>query len=179
MGTNLPSVHSVHIYENDESLITRLCAIVATSLRLGDSALVIATAAHREKLVRALKGVGIDPRSCARDGRYVMFDARELLSTFMRDGMPDAVLFGKSIGSVLLDARRNARSRSQGLIAFGEMVSLLWEDGNKAAALKLEELWNDAMRDVTFHLHCAYPREGFDAIYDIHSVHGLHTHVVQ
>ncbi len=175
----MPSVHSVHIYDDDDSLITRLCAIVATSLRLGDSVLIIATSVHREQLVSALESVGVDARSCARDGRYTMFDARQLLLTFMRDGMPDIELFRQSIGSVLLDARRRANSRSQGLLAFGEMVALLWQDGNKAAALKLEELWNNAMRDVTFHLHCAYPRDGFDAAYDIESVHNLHTHVVQ
>ncbi len=179
MGSHLPSVHSVHIYENEELLVTRLCAIIATSLRLGDSALIIATAGHREQLVKALEQVGIDTRSCARDGRYTMFDARQLLSTFMLDGMPDTNLFRQSIGSVLLDARRRADSRSQGLIAFGEMVALLWQEGNKAAALKLEELWNSAMRDVTFHLHCAYPRDGFNATGDINSVHDLHTHVVQ
>lgn len=179
MRSQLPAVHSVHIYESDDSLITRLCSIIATSLRLGDSALIIASAAHRERLVSALEAVGVDARSCARDGRYTMFDARQMLATFMRDGMPDIELFRDSIGSVLLDARRRADSRSQGLIVFGEMVALLWQDGNKAAALKLEDLWNNAMRDIVFHLHCAYPREGFDAAHDINSVHNLHTHVVQ
>jgi hypothetical protein len=179
MGSHLRAVHSVHIYENDASLIARLSEINATSMRLLDSALIIATAAHRERLISALEDVGVDARSCARDGRYTMFDARQLLLTFMRDGMPDSDLFRQSIGSVLLDARRRADSRSQGLIAFGEMVALLWQDGNKAAALKLEELWNNAMRDVTFHLHCAYPRDGFDAAYEIKSVHNLHTHIVQ
>lgn len=179
MGTRSPAVHSVHIYDTDDSLITRLCAIVATSLRLGDSALIIATAEHRESLVKALAEVGVDPRACARDERYTMLDAGQLLSAFMRDGMPDVQLFRQSIGSVLLDARRRADARSHGLIVFGEMVALLWQEGNKAGALKLEELWNSAMRDVTFHLHCAYPRNGFHESFDIDSVHNLHTHIVQ
>ena len=179
MGTRSPAVHSVHIYENDHALITRLCAIFATSLQLGDSALIIATADHRERLMTALKEVGVDIRACAREGRYTMLDAEQLLSTFMRDGMPDAKLFRQSIGSVLLDARRRADSRSHGLIACGEMVALLWQQGNKIAALELEELWNMAMRDVTFHLHCAYPHGAFQAAGDIDSVHNLHTHVVQ
>src|SRR5579872_377939 len=179
MGSRLPAVHSVHIYENDDSLITRLCAIIATSLRLGDSALVVATATHREQLVSALEQVGIDARVCAGEGRYTMIDAQKLLSTFMRHGMPDSGLFRETIGAVLLDVRRRAEGRNQGLIVFGEMVALLWQDGNKAAALKLEELWNDAMGDITFHLHCAYPREGFGTGCDIDSVHELHTHVVQ
>ncbi len=179
MGIQLPAVHSVHIYENDDSLIARLCAIIATSLRLGDSALIVATAEHRAQLVTALRQVGIDVRACARDGHYTMLDAQQLLSTFMREGMPDGDLFRQTIGAVLLDARRRAEGRNQGLIVFGEMVALLWADGNKAAAMKLEELWNEAMHNVTFHLHCAYPREGFSGSCDIDSVHGLHTHVVQ
>lgn len=179
MGTRLAPVHSVHIYENDDSLITRLCSIVATSLRLGDSALIVATAEHRQQLVNALERVGIDAKACATDGRYTTLDAQELLSIFMRDDMPDPGLFRQTIGAVLLDARRRAEGRNQGLIVFGEMVALLWLEGNKAAALMLEELWNAAMRDVSFHLHCAYPQVGFGASSDIASVHDLHTHVLQ
>lgn len=179
METRLAAVHSVHIYENDGSLITRLCSIVATSLRLGDSTVIVATAEHRQQLVSALEEVGIDAKACAADGRYTALDAQELLSMFMRDGLPAPDLFRQTIGAVLLDARRRAQGRNQGLIVFGEMVALLWLDGNKAAALELEELWNAAMRDVSFHLHCAYPREGFGAAHDIASVHGLHTHVLQ
>ena len=30
--------------------------------------------------------------------------------------------------------------------AFGEMVALLWAEGNHAAAIRLEELWNDLQK---------------------------------
>ena len=39
------------------------------------------------------------------------------------------------------------RVRTSG--AFGEMVDLLWRDGNAKAALRLEELWNDAGKDLS------------------------------
>ncbi len=45
---------------------------------------------------------------------------------------------------------------------FGEMVALLWEQGNQTAALRLEALWNE-LRSTThpFSLLCAYPMSLF------------------
>jgi KaiC/GvpD/RAD55 family RecA-like ATPase len=174
-----PAVHSVHIYSDDNGLISRLCGIFATSLRMGDSALVIATAEHREQLVKSLGDAGINVRSCAREGRYTMLDADELLAQFMVDGIPDARSFERSVGTVLASAHQRARSRNRGVTAFGEMVAILWNNGEKEAALKVEDLWNEALRSHSFHLHCAYPRCIFDNVGDIDSVHSMHTHVVQ
>src|SRR5581483_10824282 len=41
--------------------------------------------------------------------------------------------------------------------AFGEMVALLWAQGNTEAAIRLEQLWNQLAEKHSFHLHCAYP----------------------
>jgi hypothetical protein len=64
------------------------------------------------------------------------------------------------------------------LTVFGEMVSVLWDEGKKDAALQLEALWNDALRERAFHLHCAYPRLGFINDGDETAVCGAHTHVL-
>jgi KaiC/GvpD/RAD55 family RecA-like ATPase len=179
MATQRPTVHSVHIYSDDNGLISRLCGIFAGSLRMGDSALVIATADHREQLIKSISDAGIDVRSCAREGRYTMLDAHQLLAQFMRDGMPDSALFADTVGELLATAYQHARSRNRRVTVFGEMVAILWNEGEKEAALKLEQLWNEALRESSFHLHCAYPRGIFDNVGDIDSVHSLHTHVVQ
>jgi hypothetical protein len=179
VSTQHPTVHSVHIYSDDNGLISRLCGIFASSLRMGDSALVIATPEHREQLVKSLGDTGINVRSCARDGRYTMLDSNELLAQFMRDGTPNAKLFRESVGSVLASAHQRARSRNNRVTAFGEMVAILWNQGEKEAALRVEDLWNAALREQSFHLHCAYPRCIFDNVGDIDSVHSMHTHVVR
>jgi KaiC/GvpD/RAD55 family RecA-like ATPase len=179
MSTQRPTVHSVHIYSDDNGLISRLCGIFASSLRMGDSALVIATADHREQLVKSLTDAGIDVRSCAREGRYTMLDAHELLAQFMRNGMPDHALFAETVGTLLASAHERACSRNRRVTVFGEMVAILWDNGEKEAALQLEQLWNEALRESSFHLHCAYPRGVFDSVGDIDSVHSMHTHVVQ
>jgi hypothetical protein len=179
VGDSQPAVHSVHVYNDEDGLMTRLCGIFGTSLRLGDSALIIATAEHRKKLVESLEEAGIDVRACAREGRYTMLDAEASLAVFMREGMPDPNLFDKSVANVLTKAKEHARSRHLGVTVFGEMVALLWNRGEKEGALKLEQLWNDTLRDSSFHLHCAYPRDVFGATSDLDAVHSMHTHVLQ
>src|ERR1041385_4204058 len=93
-----PLVHSVHFYENQSALIERLCGISSSALRTGNSVLIVATAAHRLELVKQLKDAGVEVRDLARKGRFIMFDAKETLDTFMVDGMPNAELFEKSVG---------------------------------------------------------------------------------
>jgi len=179
MQVKVPAIHSVHVYDQDNDLIERLSAIVSTGLRLGDSVLIVATAPHGDQLVKELGVVGIDVRAAVREGRYTMLDARATLAAFMRDGSPDRDLFLADIGRELAAARVQARSRNHGLTVFGEMVAVLWDEGRKSAALELEALWNEALSDSSFHLHCAYPRGSFSNASELRSVCEMHSHVVQ
>ncbi len=178
-GQGASRVHSVHIYHRDSDLIARLCAITASSLRVGDSVLIVATDSHRKQLVAGLDSTGLDVRACVREGRYLMLDAKEALLTFMRKGMPDADAFRATMGSTLNAVRFRARSKNQGVTVFGEMVAVLWEAGKKQAALKLEDLWNAHLRDHVYHLHCAYSRSLFDDALEVAAVCDTHSHVLR
>jgi len=136
--------------------------------------MVVATEEHRNQLVHELESCGIDVRVHAREGRFTMVDAREMLSAFMLNDRPDRNLFAMSVGAMLFQARCSSKSSAQGLTVFGEMVAVLWDEGKKDGALELEALWNEALSDRSFHLHCAYPRAGFIAgeeglVCDVHS----------
>ena len=183
MSSRAAAVHSVHIYEDDSALIGRLCGIVASGLQSGNSVLIVATAAHRDQLVAQLDKAGVDVRAVARDGRFTMIDAKETLATFMRNGMPIRGLFMASVGGLLVEAKKAARSKDQGLTVFGEMVALLWDEGKQEAALELESLWNEVLNERAFHLHCAYSRAGFINVDDegagFAAVCHTHSHVVQ
>jgi len=174
-----PAVHSVHIYDDHSSLISRLCGITSSSLHVGDSVLVVARAETRNRLVEELRSSGVDVRRHARERRFVMVDASEALSTFMMDGSPDPVLFKASIRRMLADSQKRARSAGQCLTVYGEMVAVLWEEGKQDAALRLEELWNLALSDGSFHLHCSYPRSLLKREGDFSSVCAAHSHVLQ
>jgi hypothetical protein len=57
------------------------------------------------------------------------------------------------------------------------MVAVLWDSSNKRAAIQLEELWTQALRDRSFHLHCAYPRSGFINSEEA-AICGMHSHQI-
>lgn len=90
-------------------------------------------------------------------GRYLAFDATERLSTFMVDGAPDGKRFAEMIGPVLKRAGAGGRR----VRIYGEMVALLWDAGDIASAIALEDLWNDLAAEAAFLLLCAYPMRAF------------------
>lgn len=161
MSSLAPAVHSVQFYDTHDALIDRLCGIACSGLLIGNSVLIVATEEHRTQLTKALVRLEVDVRSFAREQRFVMCDAEETLAQFMVDGFPDSELFTASVGKLLIEAKKAASPSNPGLTVFGEMVAVLWEQGNQPGALALERLWNDVLQDRAFHLHCAYPRSLF------------------
>jgi len=155
------SSHVVQFYRDDVPLIEELSRTVGTWLVSGDAAIVIATEAHRKALARELKARGFDVSRPFREGRYASLDAAEVLSQFMVDGMPDRQRFIRRIGGAITRARAACKSDQRHIVAFGEMVALLWADGKQEAAIRLEELWNELAKEHSFSLRCAYPLNGF------------------
>ena len=154
--------HSVQFYEDDSFLLDSLTKLIGTTLIAGDSALLIATPAHRAGLAKRLKARGLDLEVNAKSRRYFAIDAVEALSTFMVNGAPDPSLFNALIEHLFSSLRSTANGHNPRVVVFGEMVALLCLEGNFDAALKLERLWNDLARAQSFDLHCAYPINGFD-----------------
>ncbi len=151
------SDHFVQFYEHDDFLIESVATFIGAGLGAGDGAIVVATRAHREAIAKRLSLQGIDLPTVQSRGQYVPLDAAETLSKFMVDDSLDETLFMQVADGLIT---RTAKGR-HGLRAFGEMVALLWADGNTAAAIRLEELWNDLGKAHSFFLFCGYPMKGF------------------
>ena len=149
--------HFVQFYEADGFLLNSLSGFIGTALKSGEGAIVIATKAHREGLDELLGANGLDLATASMSGHYVSLDAAETLDRFMVDGSPELGRFTDVIGG-LVGLVSNGRPRVR---AFGEMVALLWAQGNYAGAIRLEELWNNLQKDHCFSLFCAYPMGSF------------------
>jgi signal transduction histidine kinase len=154
--------HVVHFYADDAFLIDGLSRFIGTALGGGDAALVIATEAHRNALFDRLEARGFDLPKAIEQGRYLPLDAAETLSKFMRRGLPDARRFADVMGDAFAQARAAAEGEYPRIVAFGEMVALLWDENRPEAALLLEQLWNDFARIHSFSLRCAYPLKSFN-----------------
>ena len=176
MSTQFPGTHSVQVYERDSDLIKSVAAMLAASLAFGDSALVVATPEHRDQLARELGTLAVDLSRCAAEGRYVALDAAQVLSSVLRNGVPDRGLFDANFGNLREQARQHASNHNHGLTVYGECVALLWDHGEKQAALMLEAFWDDVFSDDrSFHLHCAYPSSVFADESELRQIQGLHS----
>src|SRR5581483_8222480 len=92
--------------------------------------------------------------------RQLLFcDARTTLDQFLDGGRPNWHQFEKVIGDVLRQVRPLDGTGS--LRAYGEMVDLLWKDGQFASAVRLEQLWNKLLERSSFSLYCAYEVDVF------------------
>jgi len=158
MGAPTNDGHLVQYYEKEGFLYDRVTDFMSGGLRGSDAAVLIATRAHRDGVESRLFRKGVDLAGLTARGRYHALDAHDTLSRIMVDGAPDPERFANTIGPVI----KTARAGDRRVLAFGEMVALLWSEGNRDAAIRLEELWNDLARKETFALLCAYPIAHFD-----------------
>ena len=173
--------HTVQFYGEDAVLLDELSRFIGDSLEAEGSAVVVATAAHRQGLEQRLEARGIDTVAAAEQGRFVSLDATETLSKFMLEGWPDPVGFGEVVGGIVARAKEAARNANGRLAIFGEMVALLWAQGKFGTAIQLERYWNRLRQTHFFALRCAYPMAGFNR--EDHSEQFLkicseHSHVI-
>jgi PAS domain S-box-containing protein len=144
--------HFVQLYEDDATIVASVEAFIRQGLRDGAAAVVIATRAHLDQLEQQWKTEGLDLEGACKRGQYVALDAAETLSRLLVGGWPQPELFAKVVEPVIEKASRG----HQRVVAFGEMVALLWKEGRYGAAVQLEDLWNDLGRRYHFALFCAY-----------------------
>ena len=153
--------HTVQFYEDDSFLVNEVSRLIGTALGAGDCAVVLATEAHRDGIAQRLAENGLNIGVAVKQGRFVSLDAAETLGKFMVGGQPDAERFTSVIGEVIVRAKNATGREDARVVAFGEMVALLWAEGKRGAAIRLEQLWNSLAETHAFSLHCAYPMKGF------------------
>lgn len=170
------SNHVVHFYERGPELIDAVAGEIGGAVARGDAAVIVATREHAIQLEAAIQDAGIDRGRARREGRLVIVDAVETLGRFVRDGRPDSAAFSEVMGALIGSASASAPS----VRVFGEMVAVLWEQGLVAAAIVLEDLWNDLALGRTFSLLCAYPAElvGDDDLEPLLRICDRHTAIV-
>jgi signal transduction histidine kinase len=170
--------HTVQFYEDEAFLGDHVAGYIAAGLKAGEPVCVIATEDHRAEFERHLAGRGSDLDAARASGQVVWLDARDTLSKFMVGDLPDRTLFRSVVGQVLESCRRvNPKSCVR---AYGEMVDLLWREGNERAALRLEEMWNDLARQHPLSLLCAYVTGNFQRTGNAQSFREVceaHSHV--
>jgi len=174
--------HAVRFYQRDSHLYNSVGPFLREGLEAGDGVVVIATPEHRAGFERFLGDAGFDVPGAKERGELTVLDAEETLSRFLigdlARGVIDPGVFEKTVGDVISRAatgltRRNVR-------AYGEMVALLFREGNVDATTELEDLWNRLALTHSFRLCCAYALGDFNRANHLEPFRRIcaqHTHV--
>jgi hypothetical protein len=163
--------HTVLFYGDDDELAARVESFLGQGLASGESAVVVATPAHRAAFGAALAAHDGTPRSA---GRLLMVDAAQMLRGFLAGDRLDSARFR----AAAVDLIGRAAGEGQPVRIYAEMVALLWDAGQVTLALELESLWDELAAQLPFHLMCAYPARmmaDHDHERDVAEVRRLHT----
>lgn len=151
--------HFCQIHDDAETLTKAVTAYTRIGLVSGNAAIVAAEPSRLEALEAALRASGVHFDECVRTGQLTLLDADTLLERIMNDGMPNAAAFRTVIGGVLAEIATRGYRHTR---VYGELVNVLWRDGNPVAAIALEEFWNELAFEHRFSLFCGYEIDGLD-----------------
>ena len=154
-----PGQHAVQFYARPDALVSSVTSFVGGGLAAGETAIVLATPEHGSAFAGALGAAGVDVAAVVDEGRYHVLDAAERLPGFALE------TFAAEVGPLVAGLAAEGPLR-----VYGEMVAVLWDDGQPEEALEVEAFWNAMLSRVPFTLFCAY---GGDARAAVTATHGV------
>ncbi len=145
--------HSVLLYGNDEpQMVARAGMWLCEHLAREHPVLLAVTPAHYRAIVANLRHAGVDVGAMRRKGLFTSLDAAALMRSVLESEQQVSwTVFDRTFGELVRELRARGPLR-----IYGEIVGLLWGDGEREAALELEKLWNRLRKHVDFELLCAY-----------------------
>jgi len=160
-----PRDHIVQLYQDQEFLNRAVCRFAAAAIANGEGVILVPTIAHWDAFRPRLESEGVDVKAAEKRGQLTIVDADNLLPTFMRDGMPDSPVFLGLAENVVSQARGDGRYPK--VRWWGEMVNILWERGDVAASMNLEDLFDQLAHEQDISIFCSFAMDNFNG--DVHA----------
>jgi len=160
-----PRDHIVQLYQDQQFLNRAVCRFAAAAIANGEGVILVPTIAHWDAFRPRLESEGVDVKAAEKRGQLTIVDADNLLPTFMRDGMPDSPVFLGLAANVVSQARGDGRYLK--VRWWGEMVNLLWERGDVAASMNLEDLFDKLAHEQDIAIFCSFLMDNFNG--DVHA----------
>ncbi len=165
--------HGVMFYSREDELYDAVAAFLRPGLVAGEPVLIIATEEHQSAIERRLRHSSLDLDRALARGALRFLDAGATLKKFMVGTALDEDRFRALVGGLMGDPSDGP------LRIYGEMVDILWQQGNQKAALHLEALWSELQEVHAFALLCAYRMgEFYKLATETHQLSSAHSHVV-
>ena len=153
-------VHEVELRSNATPLWESLAMSLERALRADLSVVLVAEAPNRDLVHRLLQQRGLDMARATAEGRYVPLDVAETLATFMVNGWPDAARFWRISTELVSTALKASPRKDPRVVACGECAPVLLQNGQTAAAVRLEQLWDSLANKQAVDILCGYSLPG-------------------
>jgi hypothetical protein len=160
-----PRDHIVQLYQDEQFLNRAVCRFAAAAIVNGEGIILVPTIAHWDAFRPRLESEGVDVKAAEKRGQLTIVDADNLLPTFMHDGMPDSPVFLGLAANVITQARGDGRYPK--VRWWGEMVNILWERGDVAASMNLEDLFDQLAHEQDIAIFCSFLMDNFNG--DVHA----------
>jgi hypothetical protein len=160
-----PRDHIVQLYQDQQFLNRAVCRFAAAAIANGEGVILVPTVAHWDAFRPRLESEGVDVKAAEKRGQLTIVDADNLLPTFMQGGMPDSPVFLGLAQNVISDARGDGRYKK--VRSWGEMVNILWERGDVAASMNLEDLFDQLAHEQDIAIFCSFLMDNFNG--DVHA----------
>jgi CheY-like chemotaxis protein len=160
-----PRDHIVQLYQDQQFLNRAVCRFAAAAIANGEGVILVPTIAHWDAFRPRLESEGVDVKAAEKRGQLTIVDADNLLPTFMCNGMPDSPVFMGLAANVVSQARGEGRYPK--VRWWGEMVNLLWERGDVAASMNLEDLFDKLAHEQDIAIFCSFLMDNFNG--DVHA----------
>lgn len=157
-----PCGHIVYPYTDENLVGQAVCLFASAGIRDGEGVILIMSGDHCEPIKLRLRVEGFNVEAYERSGQLTCVTTEELLGRFMADGVLNEDLFRSTIGGMIQRAKATAiHGHPANVRIFGEMVSQLRND-DLGATTRLEELWNEIIREHSVSLLCTYALHNAD-----------------
>lgn len=174
-----PAGHVVQLYQDDGFFGEAVSHFAIAGLLKQESIIIVATKPHWTNISGRLSSKGFDFDELRRRGQMILLDADETLPRFLDNNMPDARTF-KGIAHATIDKAR-CGGRYPHVRWWGEMVNVLYVDGNSQGSNRLEELFDEVAHEKSIAIFCSFLMDKYDPkIYDgpLQNVCRTHAHLI-
>lgn len=138
--------HEILFCHDEAALLDGLTRFIATALKAGNPALVLATESHQDRLLERLRAQGVPIDAAIQKGTYVSLDA---------DTAPDPIRFSEALKD-LTEAASKAGQEHPCVAVFGERAGRLWAAGKTDEAIRFEQFGNELVKSYVIEILCAY-----------------------
>jgi DNA-binding NarL/FixJ family response regulator len=170
--------HEALYYSTEALLLDRWASVAEAALDTDATFYLVATPDHQQRLRAMLEARGANLPVAISEGRYVSVGVDEALSTFMVGDRLHEQRFWTFTTSLMLRLAKASTAEQPHIVACGECAPMLCVRGNAAAAVRLEQLWDELTR--TFNLdtvcgfasdacHCEDPAAVLDDMKAVHT----------